>query len=63
MVAKCFIMSLSYQLFAGLLISLDSLPVWVSWVQHISFIQYGVEVNFFSKVSMFMYFFATGFLY
>jgi ATP-binding cassette subfamily G (WHITE) protein 2 len=30
-------------LFAGLLISLDSLPVWVAWMRHFSFMKYGIE--------------------
>ena len=32
------------KLFAGLLISLDSLPVWVAWMRHFSFMKYGIEV-------------------
>jgi ABC-type multidrug transport system permease subunit len=31
------------KLFAGLLISLDSLPVWVAWMRHFSFMKYGIE--------------------
>jgi ATP-binding cassette subfamily G (WHITE) protein 2 len=30
-------------IFAGLLISLDSLPVWVSWFKYLSFMKYGLE--------------------
>ena len=33
------------KLFAGLLISLDSLPVWVSWLQNFSFMKYATEVK------------------
>lgn len=35
-----FIISL---LFAGLLVSLESLPVWVSWFQYLSFMRYATE--------------------
>ena len=34
------------QLFAGLLVSLESLPVWVSWFQYLSFMRYATEVQY-----------------
>jgi ABC-type multidrug transport system permease subunit len=40
MIVLPFIFSL---LFAGLLISLDSLPVWVAWLRYFSFMKYGIE--------------------
>ena len=35
----------SPQLFGGLFISLDSLPVWLQWLKYLSVFRYGVEVS------------------
>ena len=46
-----YLISVCFQLFGGLLIALESLPVWISWLKFLSFIRYAMEVHI-TRVSL-----------
>jgi len=35
------------QIFAGLLVNVDSLGDWISWVKYLSCVRYGLNVSFY----------------